>query len=185
MSLLPRLRLALARRPWLYWSAVGLLAGAAWLGAAAAQARATAARDEWGTTRRVWVAAAPIAVGEPVRATARDFPLAMVPATAAATVPDGVVAARAIGTGEVLVAIDFAGNGPVPADWLVFAVPGDGPALAAGDRVVVFGSGQLWCAGVVAGGVADSLVEVGVPPDCAAPMSAQLALGAVTLARAP
>ena len=65
-----------------------------------------------------------------------------------------------------------------------FAVPIDGsPTLGTGDAVAVFGSGQRWCDGVTVA-VGDRSVELGVAPDCAAAISAQLALGAVTLARA-
>jgi hypothetical protein len=67
----------------------------------------------------------------------------------------------------------------------VFAVPsGSAPELVGGDAVLVFGSGQQWCQGMVAG-IAQEHIDIGVPPDCAAPLSAQLALGAVTLARVP
>lgn len=194
MSLLPRLRLVLARRPWLYWLCVAVCAAVVWFSITAAQARVTAARDSWGATRTVWVAAGEVGAGAAVVADARQYPLAVVPAGALTSLPADAVAARSIGTGEVVVADDLAGESLTPDGWVVFAVPADSaPTLVVLDRVVVFGSGRQWCDGVVVaarsaadpGAVDRAGVEVAVPPDCAADVSAQLALGATTLARRP
>lgn len=191
MRLFPRLRLLLARRPWLYWLVVGLCAAVVWLSVSATADGVENERARWGTTQRVWVTAAPVAAGSPVAAVARDYPQAMVPAAALTAEPVGV-AAHALAAGEVVVEGDVASedSGLAPTDWLVFAVPGEGgPSLVAGDAVAIFGSGQWWCDGVVVGvsesAVDGSVVEVAVPPDCAPSVSAQLALAAVTLARAP
>lgn len=185
MSLLPRLRMAFARRPWLYWLIVGSCAAAVWLSVASAQAQLSKARDAWGTTRQVWVASGPVAAGDAVHAAAVDYPTAMIPPSAVSSLPGDAVAARSIAAGELVVAVDLAVEGLVPADWVVFAVPLDGaPALIVGDAVTVFGSGQMWCEGVAAA-ITEAAVEVAVPTDCAASMSAQLALGAITLARQP
>ena len=190
MRLLPRLRLLLARRPWLYWLVVGLCAGVVWLSVSAAADGVEAERARWGTTRRVWVTSGPVAPGAPLVAVARDYPQAMVPAAALTAAPAGT-AAHAMAAGEVVVQGDLAGDGGLaPADWLVVAVPAQGgPAVAANDSVAIFGSGQWWCDGVVAAVSDDAVdgrnVEVAVPPDCAPSLSAQLALDAVTLARRP
>ena len=185
MSLLPRLRMAFARRPWLYWLVVGSCAVAVWLSVTSAQAQVTRERDAWGSPREVWVARGPVAAGEVVRAASAEYPSAMVPPSAVSSLPTGAVAARSIAEGEVVVAADLAVEGLVPADRIVFAVPLDGaPTLVAGDAVTVFGSGQMWCEGMAVG-TGQVAVEIAVPQDCAAPMSAQLALGAVTLARHP
>lgn len=183
MRLLPRLRLLLARRPWLYWSAVGVCAVVVWLSTSAATARLERERDEWGATRRVWVTNGPIAPGEPIVASSRDYPLALLPSAAIEAPPTGVAAHR-LAAHEVVVASDIAdGRGLLPPGWLAFAVAVDGsPTLAPGDSVAVFGSGQLWCSGEVVA-ISEQTVEVGVAPECAAAFSAQLALGAVTLAR--
>lgn len=184
MRLLPRLRLLLARRPWLYWLAVGVCAAAIWVSMSAAERSVARERSQWGTTERVWVTDGAVATGEPIVASARDLPLAMLPAAAVTAPPTGV-AAHPLAEGEVVVATDLVDDGDLaPAEWLVFAVPANGsPALAAGDAAVVFGSGQRWCDGVVVA-LGEQTVEVAVAPDCAAGVSAQLALGAVTLARA-
>lgn len=183
MSLLPRVRLLLARRPWLYWLLVGLCAAGVWAGVAGAQAQVARARAGWGSTQRVWVAMADVTAGQALQAAARDYPAAMVPPSALTALPAGSLAAQAVAEGEVLVAGDVRDATTVPGGWLAFAIPADGaPALLAGDRVAVFGSGQQWCEGLVAA-AGDATFEVAVPPDCAAALSAQLALGAVTLAR--
>jgi hypothetical protein len=185
MSILPRLRLLFARRPWLYWLIVGVCAVAVWFTVASAQAGVTRARDSWGTTREVWVVDGPTMAGDVVKATTAEYPNAMVPPSALTSLPADAIAARAVAAGEVLVADDIAVEDLVPADWVVFAVPLDGaPMLTTGDAVSVFGSGQLWCDGMIAA-VTDTAVEVAVSQDCASSVSAQLALGAVTLARRP
>ena len=190
MRLLPRLRLLLARRPWLYWLVVGLCATTVWWSVSAAADGVESERARWGATQRVWVTTAPVAAGSTIAVVAHDYPQAMVPAAAVTAEPSGL-AAHALAAGEVVVSGDVADEGGLaPADWLVFAVSADdGPNLAAGDEVAIFGSGQWWCDGVVAA-VSDNAadgrsVEVAVPPDCAPSVSAQLALAAVTLARAP
>ncbi len=185
MSILPRLRLLLARRPWLYWLIVSACAIAVWLSVSSAQAQVERQRDSWGTTRTVWVASGQVAAGESVAATTFDYPLAMVPSSAVSSLSPNAVAARSIAAGDIVVALDVAIEGLIPADWLVFAVPSDGtPLLLVGDAVTVFGSGRAWCDGVTAT-VSESTVEVAVPTTCAAATSAQLAIGAITLARHP
>jgi hypothetical protein len=172
-------------RPWLYWLFVCVCAAAVWLGVASAQQRVTAARAEWGSTRRAWVVDHDVAAGDHLRATAVDYPQAMLPVSAVVALPGDAVASRPISAGEVVVAADVTGNGPIRAGWAVFAVPAEGaPALVTGDAVLVFGSGRQWCEGIVAA-TTDEQVEVGVPGDCATPVSSQVALGAVELARVP
>lgn len=183
MSILPRIRMLFARRPWLYWLLVGMCVVAVWLSVSSAQAQVTRERDAWGSTREVWVVSGPVAAGAVIHAAAADYPTAMVPPSAVTSLHDEAIAARAIADGEVVVTADVAVAGLVPADWLAFAVPAAGtPDLIVGDEVAVFGSGQLWCEGVTVL-IGDDTVEVAVPDDCAASVSAQLAMGAVTLAR--
>ena len=185
MSVLPWLRMLFARRPWLYWLIVGMCAVAVWSSVARAQAQVTRERDSWGTTRRVWVVNGPIAAGDRLQATAKNYPIAMVPPSAMSSLPAGAVAARTLAAGEVVVTADIADHGTVPADWVVFAIPADGtPTLIAGDAVTVLGSGQVWCDGTAAK-VSELTVEVAVPIECAAAMSAQVALDAIILARRP
>ena len=73
-----RARLVLARRPWLYWAAVLLLAGATATVLAAAGGAIDDARRAWGETRRVIVATADLAPGDPLAGATeqRDLPRA-------------------------------------------------------------------------------------------------------------
>lgn len=183
MLLLPRLRVALARRPWMYWLFVAACAAFVWSTLASAQARLNKQREQWGQTRRVWVAAADISAGDVVRVIARDYPVAMVPESALTDEPADATASAAIAAGEVLVTADVSPTErSLPVDWVVFALATDGaPTLRRGDQVAIFGSGQRWCDGVVVA-LAEDAIEVGVPPECADAVSAQAALDAVVLA---
>ncbi len=184
MLLLSRLRLALARRPWLYWLFVACCAVVVWSTLAANQAKLDDQRRRWGETRRVWVAAVDIAPGDVVRSVARDYPIAMVAASAISTEPMGVIATSSISVGEVLVAtdIDEKADDLLPPDWVVFSLSNDDtPSLRQGDSVAVFGSGQRWCDGVVVA-VGDDTTDVGVPAACADAVSVQVAAGTLVLA---
>ena len=183
MLLLPRLRLALARRPWMYWLFIVACAAIVWSTLASAQSRLDEQRQQWGETRRVWVAAADLSAGDAMRVIARDYPVAMVPASALTNQPGDATATVAIAAGEVLVASDVAKSGQsLPLDWVVFALAtDDAPALRQGDRVAIFGSGQRWCDGVVVA-LSDHAVEVGVPPECADAVSVQVGTDSIVLA---
>ena len=184
MLLLPRLRLALARRPWIYWLFVAGCAAIVWSTLTASQAELADQRRRWGATRRVWVAAVDIAPGDLVRSVARDYPIAMLPGRSIDDQPIDVIATTSIAAGEVLVDSDIAGTAEdrLPLEWVVFALERDNtPALHPGSTVVVFGSGQRWCDGVVVV-VNDEFVEVGVPPTCADAVSVQVAGGMIVLA---
>ena len=184
MLLLSRLRLALARRPWLYWLLVAGCAAIVWSIVSNAQSRLDEQRKQWGETRRVWIAEVDIAPGDLVRSVARDYPSAMVSATALKAEPVGAIATTAIAAGEVLVPSDVATDADrsLPPGWVVFALRrADSPALHDGDGVAIFGSGQRWCDGIIVA-VSDDNIEVGVPPECADAVSVQIAAGTIVLA---
>jgi hypothetical protein len=154
-----------------------------WAQLASTQAGAARARAEWGTARVVWVAARDAAPGDSVIADSRQYPVAMVPATALTTPPAQPVAARHIAAGTVLVAADLLDDTSVPLGWVVFGVATAGvPSLHAGQGVAIFAAGQRVCDGITSSD-ATELVEVAVPPDCAGPLSAHLLEGSVVLAR--
>ena len=183
MLLLSRLRLALARRPWVYWLFVACCAAIVWSTLAANQAKLDDQRRRWGETRRVWIASVDIAPGDVVRSVARDYPIAMVAESALNEQPVRVIATTSISAGEVLVAadIDEAAN-VLPPDWVVFALASnDTPMLHEGNAVAVFGSGQRWCDGVVVA-FGDDTIDVGVPSTCADAVSVQVASGTLVLA---
>ncbi len=72
MSLVARGRYVLARRPWLYWLGVAILAGGCGLVVADAAAGVDGARRSWGETRAVVVATADLAPGDAARRAHRD-----------------------------------------------------------------------------------------------------------------
>jgi hypothetical protein len=56
------------------------------------------------------------------------------------------------------------------------------PSLVAGDGVSLFAAGTRLCDGTVAAATAER-VEVGIPPDCAATVSSQLAAADIVVTR--
>jgi hypothetical protein len=170
MSLAARLRVVLARSPWLYWTIVAGLAACAGLLVMRAADSAAAARDEWGETQRVLVAARDVAPGDAVAAAAeiRTLPTAMVPAGALGDVDAAAVARQRIAVGEVIVAHDVspasAPQSLIPDGWLAAAIAEPVPSGARiGDRVAVATGGVVVAErGVVVGRVGEALV-VAVP----------------------
>lgn len=196
-----RIRLELARRPWMYWTFAAVCALVAWWSVHAAAAAADRARLRWGAQRTVLVATRDLAPGDRLAVERREYPAAMVPATALTPAvlgqsgPNGDgVAARAVPEGSVLVDLDLVGDTAPPSGWVVFATgAGGSPALQPGDRVAVFGEGHRWCDGRIVvgtlgvgrhdGQVTVQPLEVAVPPDCADAVSGILIGSGIVLAR--
>ncbi len=108
-----RLRNLLARQPWIYWSAVIAIAVGAAFVVKSQLDGAEAARSSWEDTRPVLVARHDVDPDSPVVADTVELPVAAVPATAIDALPDGALAHRRIGAGEILVAADVvAAPGP-------------------------------------------------------------------------
>lgn len=102
MHVAARARLLLARRPWLYWLAVGVLATST---AMLVHQRITAlddARRAWGETRRVLVARDALAPGDPILVDDTELPVAVVPRDALAVLPTGARLRQHVADGEVL-----------------------------------------------------------------------------------
>lgn len=171
MWMLPRLRLALARRPWLYWMLVCAAAALTWWRIAALHDDAEHARASWGTAVTVMVVTADTPQGEPVHAEQRALPTAAVPATALRDVPGDAVAARDLVVGQVLLRTDLVGDEVRPPGWVVVAVRARSPRLVAGDEVTLFAEGRQWCDGWAEGDAVDDMVALAVPPECAAALS--------------
>ena len=183
MYIVPRLRLLLARRPWLYWSFIALCAIVVWSGVRSATAAAPAQQRGWGESRPVLVVVAAVPAGQPIRASPRHYPLAMVPPSALTALPAGAAAAHDLAPGEIVVTSSVVGAASLPRGWVVFGVPStDRPMLVVGDDIALFGDGTRWCAGRVTG-VFDRTVDVAVPAACADSLSALVAAGSVVLAR--
>lgn len=184
---LARVRLVLARRPWLYWTLAGWLAAMAGLQVWSVSDDAVRARHVWGTTRAVWVVTSDAHPGDPVAVARRDYPVAVLPSTALGSPPSAPVAARPLAAGTVLAIGDLADAGTVPADWVIVAVAAEhAPTLTPGDQVALFAAGQSLCDGIAAATGASpdvAQVEVGVPLACAAQLSIHLAAADVVLTR--
>lgn len=183
MWMLPRLRLALARRPWLYWMLVCAAAALTWWRIAALHDDAERARASWGTSVTVVVASADTPQGQPVQAEQRTLPRAAVPSTALRDVAADAVAARDLVVGQVLLPTDLVGDEARPAGWVVVAVRARSPRLVAGDEVTLFAGGRQWCDGRAEGETDDDTVALAVPPDCAAALSALGATDDVVVGR--
>lgn len=135
--------------------------------------RAAAAEAAYGTTRRVVVATASVAVGDPVDgsvAAVRPLPLALVPGGALTALPDGRRALVALSPGEVVLGRRVSGSDAAgPAGLLApgqravpvpLAVPG--LPLAPGDRI------DLVAGGAPGGGVDGDLPVAPSGPDVVA-----------------
>lgn len=180
-----RLRRLLARRPWIYWTVIVLVAVGLGARVHAHTAEVDAARDAWGATAEVFVASTDIAPGEPIVAERQELPVAMLPEQPVDDVT-GAVARQHVSAGEVLTSIDVAASGPlalVPADWLavpVVEVPTSGAAI--GDRVQVAVDGIVVSAdGLVVGQLTDATLVA--MPAAEAPMTS--AADRVTLLLVP
>ena len=187
MHLLARIRLVMARHPWIYWAAIAVIAGAVAVGTARAMAGVDAQRRTWGEQTTVWVATAPIEPGQPIRSHRRLVPRAMVPAGAVEGAPDNTVARQRIGTGEIITDIDVTAPGPaglIPDGWAAFAVPAAGTRWAIGDRVRVYAAGQFVAAGMVVD-ASDSQAMVAIPVDAAPSLATALQADTVTIALTP
>lgn len=182
-------RRILVKRPWIYWS----LATVAALGTSASLLGRTdsidAARDSWGETRIVWVATSDHAPGEPLSATRREAPIAMVADSASIDVA-GLVARQHIAAGETIHDVDvLADTGPqamTPPGWL--AVPiSESPASGArlGDRVQVVSDGFVITAEGLVVGRHDDVTLVAVPSDVAPTIPAAADAGGLTLLLVP
>jgi hypothetical protein len=190
-------RRVLARRPWIYWFAVGVLAAWAYLAVDARLAAVADARRGWGATTPVLVATADLAPGDPLGGSVelREWPAAVAP-PGALTAPAGdrvarqhVAAGDPVGTSDVAPAA-----GPlalVPSGWVAAPVVESPPSGAAvGDRVQVASEGVVLAGeglvvGFVAGGSSGDVTLVAVPADAARLVAAAAEAGGVTLLRLP
>jgi hypothetical protein len=188
MSLPARLRLVLARSPWLYWAIVATLAGCAGLLVMRAADSVAAARDHWGQARRVLVATREVQPGDPlvIAAELRALPAPMIPVGALTEIDAGAVARQHIATGEVVVAHDQSPTATpqslIPTGWLAAAIAERVPSGArVGDRVIVATGGVVIAdEGLVVGLVGQGLL-VAVPADAAAQVANAASTGDVAV----
>lgn len=183
MHQLAWVRLMVARHPSIYWLAIALIAAVVGLSAARAMFSIDTARRSWGQQQTVWIVTGALEPGQPIIAEARDVPVAVVPAGAVVTSPEGAVARQRIGAGEMITDLDIALGGSaglIPEGWVAFAVPTAVEHFSTGDHLSVYSADQFVADGVVvADGDAD--VMVAVPADSAPTMAAALLADAITL----
>lgn len=189
MHLIARLRWLVARHPSIARLLVVATALITWTSLHRAGNAADTARRRWGEAVTVWITSAAADRGESIAAVATQVPRAIIPDTAVAAGdgPLDAVAARSIARGEILVEGDIAAVDIADAG-IIMAVPAEtAPQLVIGDRVAVFGSGELLCDGLAITPATQidgrPVVEVAVPATCAAELSIQLTAGAATLGR--
>jgi hypothetical protein len=174
MSLPARLRLVLARSPWLYWTIVAILAAFAGLMVMRAADSVGAARDRWGESRPALVATHDVAPGEPLAPATqlRDLPAPMLPAGALSELDAGAIARQRVAAGEVLVAHDASPSATpqslIPEGWLAAAIAEAVPSGArVGDRVTVATGGVVLADDGVVVGIVDDALLVAIPADAA------------------
>jgi len=183
-----RLRHALARRPWLYWAAVAVLAAGIALAAASAVASVDDARRAWGASRTVVVATADLAPGDPLTGSTeqRPHPRPLVPARALGDVPSDAVARQRVAAGEVLVDVDVAPAhvpvGLIPPGWRGVPVAEPVPSGAVvGDHVAAASGGTVLAADGLVVSRGDATLVVAVPADEAPLVAAAAAAGDLTV----
>ncbi len=187
MRLLPRARSLLARHPVVWWALVVVLGVISGVGAAGALRRVDAARRSWGATRAVWVASAAAAPGHPLVTERREYPVAVVPASAVTSSPAGSAARQPVEVGEVIVAADVDATGTaglIPSGSVAIAVATASPQLHTGDGVAVFANGVRLADGMVVA-TGDEQVLVAVPASAAAAFAVAVPGNAVVLALLP
>ena len=172
MSIAARLRVTLARSPWLYWAIVAAFAGAAGLFVMRAANGVEAARQSWGTTHPVYVAGRDVEPGAALgdSAETRQLPAPMVPADAVTELATGAVARQRIAAGEVIVTHDVAPHAApqslIPQHWLAVAIAEPvASGASVGDDVTVTAGGVVIAAEGVVVGIADAALLVAVPAD--------------------
>jgi len=183
MHVVTRVRLLLVRRPWVWWSAVGLTAVVVGIAVSGAVRRLDEQRRAWGERRTVWVASATVAPGETLLAEARTYPVAMIPAAAVTELPAAAVARQRVAAGEVVVGDDVtpAGTpGLVPRGWVAVPIPQRSAVARVGDAVAAFADGRRLADGVVVA-TGEEHVVVAVPADAAAAVAQAVPGGAVVI----
>lgn len=191
MRWMPRLRMLLARHPWIYWLTVFAVAGALALSVTAALAEVRRERESWGESVTVFVSTTAISIGDPIATSVetRQVPLAMVPAEALQEIPDAAVAAQRVSAGEIVVGIDVsAGRGPLallPDGWLaIFFESPVNETFSVGDSASVLAGGEMIAPDAIIIQILADGVVVGVPagvaPAVAASVSQRLAVIALS-----
>jgi hypothetical protein len=186
-------RRVLARRPWIQWLAIVVIAAAVTALVHARLQQVDRQRDSWGSTRTVLVASAPVEIGEPLLVESRDLPAAMIPD--GAIDPDEAragapIARQRVGVGEIVTRLDVVADtgaqAMTPEGWLAVPVvesPRSGAVI--GDRVQVASDGWVLSADALVVGQFDDVTVLAVPAAEAPLLPAAAAAGALTLLLKP
>ena len=195
LQLLPvAVRRLLARRPWIYWLVVLLLA----LATGATIRQRVAALDEtrrrWGATQAVLVARSDALPGDVIDVDVRDLPVAVVPATALAVdATDELLTARQdVSAGEIVTARDVGRAGQhgaaalLPDGWAAVPVV-ESPPLGApvGARVQIAGDGIVLAPDAIVVGYHDDVTLIAVPAAVAPMVAAGAEAGGVAVLLLP
>jgi len=181
MRWLPRMRMLLARRPWLYWLVVAAVAAGIVISVMTAMGDVRRQQQAWGQATTVFVATRDIAVGEALAGAvvARDVPVAIAPPSAVGAMPSAATATQRMAAGEIVVQSDLvSARGPLalaPSGWLVIDIPrSDDPLdttrtlFERGDAAVVLADGSIVAEHAIVVDVAADALAVALPRDVAA-----------------
>ncbi len=189
MHVAARVRLFLARRPWVYWLVVVLCAAGVGLGVRAAINDLDDARESWGTTRSVLVARRDHQPGDHLDAMRVELPEAALPPTAVDAIPPEQRLRQRVAAGEVLVEADFVAEGPAArADPGTIVVAVSDPLardLVIGSEVVVAADGVVLADPAVVVELIDEIAFVAVDPADAALVAAAARLDTASVLYRP
>lgn len=168
MHIVVRARRVLVVHPWIHWAVCVGLAVAAAFATHGYIARLDAERRSWGSTRQVWVTEGDVAAGAPMRATATEVPIALVPPGAVTEPPDGAIARQRVTAGEIVVGADVAtAAGPAglaaPGTVVVGLVDPLARNVAVGSTVQVSADGVVVCDEATVAAISDEVIQLAVP----------------------
>lgn len=185
--IVPVVRRAVARRPWIQWIVIAGVAVAVAGTVGDAMAGVDAERAAWGETTTVWVAATDLRAGDRLVAERRVVPVAVAPAGAAGE-PGEALVRHAIGRGEIVSTLDLVteASGLAHPDWLVAPIRESPPSGAElGERVQVVSDGYVLADDGVVVGFHEDVTLVAVEPDAAPLLPAAAETTRIALLRHP
>jgi len=190
MHVAARARLVLARRPWIYWAIILALASVVAVTVHGQLGALDDARAQWGTSRRVVVAASDLEPGAPIATRSADLPEALIPAAALAELANDAILRQRVAEGEILTEVDIAARpGPAaraPAGTVVVAVPDPlAKDISLGAPVRIAADGLILAESATVADVTDGFVFVAVEPHDAAAVAAAAQQGLTTLLYLP
>lgn len=183
-------RRTVARRPWLQWVVIVVLAAAVTRGVHDRIEALDAQRGSWGETVHVWTSEIVHGTGDDIVAVRMPVPVAIAPDGAVDLSPAGLAARRHIGRGEIITEADVMGaddeHALVPTGWLITPIdesPRSGATL--GEEVQVVSGGYVLADRAVVIGFHDDVILVAIPSEVAPLVPAAAETADVTLLRVP